>query len=437
MGTISAQTLCTLGLSLLLPLTALAAPMPEAVLGRRVSEMFQVGFARTPRAFNEVQRLYDSLLHDDGENARIDYAHGLVLLRLMKNKEAQAEFLVATRRSGIPYWPAWEALIWSNFIARDYDAGYERLVEFSRLVQQSDEISEEARHDEIHWIGRVMAALELTLDSIQVRESWLQSEKKLTGLSGIDAIEIYNSGKQDVYIRHSLLEDDIRQTREKGKERQIAKLEKKQEQFEKTLDAAKSRRENLKRSAAEMKESLTEQTAVYEKQMARLERDYGFVERRAGMLTRSMTAIDQEIATLQFRKKNFQANSASNGRIDQMIAQLQNQRWIYEADFQRAAVAAQQISATAQALTEERTELVDRYQKLTGELIEVGAGVEKWKERTLKQVETLKKAEATVKQPATSGKIQLARSFRTYVDLDLFAERDRVLDSFGVTPANK
>ena len=89
MGTsfsITAKILCV---SLLLPLLAVAAetlPTPEPILGQRVAEMFQVGYARGSRALNDSQKLYESLRSDASSNPRIDYAHGLVLLRLMRNK---------------------------------------------------------------------------------------------------------------------------------------------------------------------------------------------------------------------------------------------------------------------------------------------------------------------------------------------------------------
>ena len=428
-----AKTLCV---SLLLSLPAMAAepsPTRESLIGQRVAEMIQVGFARGPRAIDEAQRLYESLRSDTSNNPRIDYAHGLVLLRLMRSKEAQAGFLVATKRPGAPYWPAWEALIWTHFVAKNYEVGYERLLEFAKLVQNSSELTDDAREEEIHWIGRVMAALELTLDSNQNRETWLQTEKKLTVVLREESTEDYISGKKDVNSRHVQLEEEIRQTREKAKERQNAQLDKKQERISKSLDAVKEKRENLKKSAAEMKESLAEQKAAYDKQMARLEKDYGFAERRAAMLISSMATLDQEVFILQQRRRNQNSSPADSQRLDQTILQIQNQRSIYGAEFQRSSIAAEQISANAQKLNEERADLVDQYQKATGDLVQEDAGIEKWKERTLKQANLLKKAEATAKPPNPAGKIQAARTFRTYIDLDLYAERNRVLDSFGVT----
>ena len=429
------KVICAL---LTLSASAIAAeltPAQQTLLGQHVAEMFQVGYARGPKANADVQRLYESLSKDASNDPRVDYAHGLVLWRLMKNKEAQAEFSVATKRKGEPYFPAWQALIWTHFVAKDYDAGYARLMEFTKLILKSDEQVVTEREDQVYWIGRVMAALYLTIESNQGRETWLQTEKRLTDLLGPDSTDDYNRGKAEVNARHSDIEDDIRQTREKTQKQQAEQLEKKQSRVQKTLEDVKEKRENLKKSVEEMKEALAEQTAAYQKQMTRLEKDYGFVERRSAALISSMAALDQEIAILQQRKKN--SNNTTANQIDQAIAQVQNQRFVYNAEFMKSMAAADQISANAQRLTQERAEFLEQYQKVTGDIIQEDAGAEKWKERTIKQAAQLKKAQANPKPAVPAGKVQLAKTFRTYVDLDLYAERTKVLESFGVVSPGK
>ena len=407
----------------------------QTLLGQQVAEMLQVGYARGPKANADVQRLYQSLNKDASNDPRVDYAHGLVLWRLLKNKEAQAEFAVATKRKGTPYWPAWQGLIWTHFVAKDYDAGYARLLEFTRLVMKSDELVGQEREDQVYWIGRVMAALYLTIESNQGRETWLQTEKKLIDLLGPDSTDDYNSGKTAVNAQHSDIEDDIRQTREKTQKQQAEQLEKKQSRVQKNLEDVKEKRENLKKTAEEIKEALAEQTAAYQKQMTRLEKDFGFVERRSAALISSMAALDQEIAILQQRKKNSNNNTAN--QIDQAIANIQSQRFAYNAELAKSMAAADQISASAQRLTQERAEFLEQYQNVTGEIVQQDAGAEKWKERNLKQAAQLKKAQANPKPVVPAGKIQLAKTFRTYVDLDLYAERTKVLESFGVVSLGK
>ena len=343
--------------------------------------------------------------------------------------------MTATTRPGTPYWPAWQALIWTNLVGKDYPTGYEHLLDFAKLVQTSEALTNEARDDSIHWMGHVMAALELTLESKPSREVWLQTEQTLTDLLGDAATEDYRRGVEYVRIRHALLEEDIQQTREKAKKQQAELLEKKQSRIQKSLDAVKEKRENLKKTADEMKELLADHTAAYQKQMTRLEKDFDFLARRSAVLVTSIMALDQEVAILEQRKKNSNGRSVTG--IDQAITQIQNQRLVYSTEYLRTTAAADQIAATAQQLSQQRAEFVDQYQKATGELIEEDAGAEKWKERTLNQAKALKKAKENAKPPVPVAKIQAAKTFRTYFDLDLFAERNKVLESFGIMPPDK
>ena len=403
----------------------------EQRLGERIAEMMEVGYARGPRASSEAEGRYQSLLKDQSQDPRIDYAYGLVMQRLMKTPEAKESFLKATTRPGKPYLPAWQAMIWMDFTSKNYSVGYDHLLKFATLIQSSKDLSPEACVDAIDWMGRSMAALELTLEANQARSAWEQANSKLTALLGEDAAEDYERGKDDVKSRQASLEDDIQQFKEKAKKKQAAQLEKRQNRIEQSLEAVKEKRENLKKSAQEMKETLAEQTTAYQKQMTRLEKDFGFLERRSGVLMTTIATLDQETAVLQQRKKNSNNSQASN--FDASIMQLQNQRMIYSAEFMKTMAATDEVVASAQRLNQERAEFLDQYQKATGEIVEADAGAEKWKERTLNQAKALKKSKETAKPPVPMAKIQAAKTYRTYVDLDPFAERAKLLDSFGLS----
>ena len=119
------------------------------------------------------------------------------------------------------------------------------------------------------------------------------------------------------------------------------------------------------------------------------------------------------------------------------ISQLQAQRYTYFADFQRNMALGEQISAKAQNLNGERAEFVAQYENATGENVSEVANMEKWKDRTAKQAESLKKVAATAKNPVPVAKIQAVRTFRTYVDFDPMVERNKVLESYGLLTAGK
>ena len=412
--------------------SAETTPPADSILGARVAELMEVGFDRGPKPLAASERLYQSLKNEAPKDPRVDYAQGLVLWKQMKNKEAQALFLAATQASAEPYLPAWRALIWTCFVAKTDDVGYARLFQFAKLVANTNRASQPSNDADAIWIGNVMAALELTLETNQRREAWLQAQEKLTEILGQELMEGYLSGKAEVHARHSLLETEILQAREKAKLQREEQLEKKQLRLQKSLESVQQKRESLKKSKAEMREAYTEKVADYQKRMERLEKDYDMADRRSSTLLGSMAVIDQQVTILQHGRR--QQNPGNANRTDQAVAQLMNQRAVLHAEFMRAVAAAEQIAASAQLLTQAQAELVDQYQQATGEIVAEDASAEKWKERTLKQAGELKKAEAKAKAktPVPKAKILLAKSFRTYVDLDLNVERAHVLDSFGL-----
>jgi len=409
------------------------ASASDGPLGKRVANLFQIGYGRGPRAASDTQRAYESLRTSADGDPRIDFAHGLIQLRQLKQSDAQSDFIAATKRPGKIYLPAWETLIWCNFVGKEFDEGLETLVKFARLVQESKDLTDSVRRDEVYWVGRVMAAAELSLDSVQSRESWLQAEMKLTTLYHPDWIESYHGGKEDVHVRHGLLEDEIRQAREKSKVRQAAAIEKKQDRLEKSLDNARTKRENLKKSAADAKDDLDDLSASFEKQMQRLEKDYSFLERRGMTLLNSMLLLDQQIntPTQSFRNQPATVNNP------QKMALYQNQRLVLETEFQRVAYLSQQVSTNAERLMQQRSEFLQQHQRATGEMSQEAAALEKWRDRTLKQASVLKKNEATLNAQFDPAKVQSVSSFRTYIELDLNAERDKVLQSFGVPVETK
>lgn len=414
-------------LCLVLALSAIADDKPpvDEKVAQHLAEMLQVGFARSPKAFQDSQRLYDSLRTESQNNPRVDYAHGLILMKLLRTKEAKADFLTAIKRPGTFYPPAWQALIWSNFAAKEFDDGYDRLAEFAKRVGDSDGLTDRERYDQAYWVGRVMAALEMGLDSNQSRESWFQTQTRMVDRLGPVLANAYDDGKEDVHAKHMVLEEDIRQAREKENDKQGKKLD----EIGKSLNAADTKRENLKKSAAELKEEFEEQSTAYKKQFERMEKDYAMMERRGLSLMTQMVTFDQQINLAQ---NNRNPNFNTGG-----LAALQSRRALLDTEFQMTANATRQLAANAQQLAQQRAEFESQYEQATGNIVKEEASVKKWKERAEKHADELKKAAKKPVGPAAglNAKIQAATSFRTYVDLDLAVERESLLRSLGVTAA--
>ncbi|WP_397570874.1 hypothetical protein [Schlesneria sp. T3-172] len=404
----------------------------DPALGKRVAELLAVGFERGPQQLANAERLYLRLKADAPDDPRIDYAQGLVLWKQLKKKEALEKFQAVTRSEGVMYHAAWKAEIWTCFVSKNDDAGYSRLMEFAKRITSGDESSSHSVDADVRWIGTIMATLGLTCETKERREDWLQAEAKLAEILPEERMEGYLAGKTEIHMKHAELESEIEQAREKVKQQRAAQLERKQARLQRSLDGAKVKREGLKKSAAEAKETFAEKTAEFQKSMDRLEKEYTLVDRRAQVLVSSIALLDQQVAMLR-ETTRLAGRRVDERRLEFGLTQLLNQRGIYQAECMRSVAAAEQLANTARTLHQAYAAEVDQYEKATGEIVKADVNMDTWTERALKQADDLKKT--PVKPVVPKGKIQMVRSFRTYIDLDLNAERESLLESYGiVTP---
>ena len=414
----------------------------EAALGRRLIDFFDEGYKRGPKVLPEAHRRYEALRGESPNDPRIDYAFGLVHLRQLKNKEAQTQFLLATKRTGEPYWPAWQALIWTHGTAKETTVAYERLTEMAKRLVQIDNAPEDAAvAEQFDWIGQSMAAFEKMTDTPKAREAWLRQDEALRELLGEKLLAAYNSGQDEVHTRHALLEDDIRSTRDKTLEKREQERVDQQTKTEKDLESAQEKRDELKKTAEEWKKSLDDQLLNLDKQLSRLERDHSLLEKRGQSIVESQIQLGRQMTQLQLQQQQASSNNSKNKlgpqvNFDVAMEQLQLQKRRYQVEYDQTLVAAQQVTQKAQGFIQQRNGVIQQYQKATGQLVKQDATLDKWQGRLKKDTEKLK-GPVDDKVPAVTNKIKQVRTFRTYIELDVMEQRDRLLDSFGVAMPEK
>lgn len=415
------------------------APSSESVVGQRLSEMFSVGFDRGANSLKAAQRHYEVAKELSPGNARVEYAYGLVLLKQLKNKEALAQFQAATKAPGEEYWPAWQALVWSHLVAKDYTEGYVRLTEFAKRLAASNSDPSE-RQQAAEWIGQVISALQKSVDTVKQREALVREDETLKDVLGAALGPSLARGKSGVNSLHALLEEDVQQTRQQAQAREAKENAEKQAQVAKNLETSEEKKEALKKTAEESKKYLEEQLVAFDKQLTRLERDYEFLQKRILSLAASQLQINAEIQLLSSASQNQNqtrsplatANPAAN---EQRRALLEAMMVRYQAEADQTLAATMAVSQRAQALIGQKAVTIKQYERATGQILEQESSLNKWQERLKSDGEKLKAAPKAKLVPVTN-KINQARSFRTYVNLDLPLERDRVLDSFGIAPAD-
>lgn len=426
-----------------LPAAAAEPAIPEvnSIAGEHLVEMFKVGFDPGPDHLKQARRKYDAARESAKGDPRIDYAFGLVLVKQMRNQEAVLQFQAVTRQSRTECWPAWQALIWVHLISKDYVAGHERLKDYARLIADPQlTVDQDERQQAAEWIGQVVAALKKSVDTVKQREALVRLDESTQEILGPNLQSSFERGKQGVQTLNSVMEVDVQQTREAAQAKSQKERAEKEAQVAKDLEASVEKREALKKSAEDGKKHFDEQLAAFDKQLTRLERDYDFLQKRVLSITTSQLQLNAEFALLEQQTNNPDSrNSPSVARTrayQQRKPVLEAQQVRYQVELEQTMVAAVAVAQKAQAVAGQRMAMVKQYERVTGQLLQQDSKLDQWQDRLKKDGDKLK-TPAKTKPAVVASKIEQARSFRTYVDLDLALERDRLLDSFGVAMPEK
>lgn len=416
---------------------ASADAQAAAVVGRHLQDMFTVGYARSSTAVTEAQRHYELARADAKGDLRVEYAFALVLLKQLRNKEALTHLQLATKSSGMETWQARQALIWLQFVSHNDAVGFRDLSTFAKLLADAPLTAPE-REQYVTWIGQVVAALQKSAESVKQRDVVAREDEALKSILGTGLHPSFDKGKADVHALYLLLDNDVQQTREMTQTRQKVERDEKQAQVADRLEGAAEKRESLKKTAEEAKKHLDDQVAGYDKQLARLEHDYDFLQQRVVSLSAlqlqvaaELTRVDQQAIS---HKKRHNTTSLLH---EQRKAILGAQQLKYQVESDQTMAAMLGVSQRAQVVVNQKAATIGHYEQATGKLAQKDAALDKWQERLKKDGERLK-APPKSNPPPVANKMHQLHSFRTYVDLDLTLNRDRLLHTYSLAmPASE
>lgn len=411
----------------------LAADPTKVDVGDRLVEMFTAGYGRGTDAASEARRLYSLARTESKNDPRVEYAYGLVLLKQLKPKDAMSHFQVAAKPSGPESWPARQALIWCQFVAHEESAGYKGLSDFAKSLAAAKEESPE-RDLFVTWIGQVIAAQQKSAETVKKREVAAREEESLKKILGEKQLPHFEKGAADVHTLYVLLDNDVQQSRDATETRQKAERVEKQAQVTEQLEGAAEKRESLKKTAEEWKKQLDDQVAEYDKQLTRLERDYDFLQQRATSITALILQVNAELARTENQLNTHKKNRNATAHVkaaEQRKGVLEAQKFKYQIEADQTVVALAGVGQRAQGVLNQKASSIQQYELATGKLAQKDAALDKWQSRLKKDGEKLKSPPKSTPTPVASRLNQL-RSFRTYVDLDLIQQRDRLLATFSV-----
>ena len=425
---------------------------------KSIRELLVVGFESGREALPKAKSLHEAAIKSGDKSPEMAYAYGLVLLKQFKPKEAVEQFRLAAEHPEAPHWPAWQALIFTHFSAKETTAGYDRLFDFAKRIQKTEPaIEPDEQKRLVQWMGQLAGALDKLAESPKALETVRKNEVRLRDLITEPLQPSYDEGRREAADAAMLVEvelDDAKQQQQaKNEQQRVEKLSK----TEADAEAAKKKSETVKKSAEDWKRWLDDQLKQSDRLLARLEKDYGLLERRAQENVELQNQLDREI-NIERNSRAAAGNTTTAPRIDprlnrqqavlaqdmrsqqgltpaQRIDQMLNQKFQLQGDFDRISQQGFAIGQNAAKVIQQRDLAMKKYQQMTGQLVKEETVLKNWQDRLKKDSAKLK-TPAGEKGSAVNRTLTKAKSLRTYIDFDLADERQRLLELIDSPKAN-
>lgn len=402
-----------------------AAPAPP--LRQQVADLLARGFESEPSALRNAETARQAAQRLAPGDPRLDMAWGLVLLKQHRHREAAEQFEQATKRPGPPCWPAWQALIWCRFAAKNYSAGLSTLAEFATRWSKSADPAQ--RRVLAEWTGGVVQAVEQTTSSTARAETLASLDTRLRAALDADLISAYEQGRDRVRAERQWLLGEIAEARQTATEQQTQRRAAAQEQIASERDAISEEREKVGDAAADLRESATELSRDYAAEEATNRQQAAYLLNRSLSLQLSATKLQSEMQTLQsipLGKGRPQARAYLAGVEQQQASRL----GVYE--FESLATTGQLLQTQQQAQALRAREQADaaRVGTAASELARRDALLRQRATR-LERQEARLTAQPLGHSPQVRALEVRARTLMTYFDFNLDTERMRLLDSFS------
>jgi hypothetical protein len=414
-------------------------------LAAELKDAFDGGYVVGPKSARDAAGRLEKLRRLAPADVRIDYAHGLILVKQSQNQQANARFEAAITRPGSPYWPTWKGAIWTHLLDKRYEQAMSRLVEFSVLVatpeiaaaanssveaDDTPDVTDEQRAA-ARWIGQILEAISLIPDPKRPAALIEDRESRILDALGDDLAFSVEEGRELVRVR--VAELDLAADTARDTTVQVAKRRK----TDKLLDALD--KGNVPQTPEEWKKWIDDLLTTFDKQLAQLDREYLNLQKRAEGLERSYVQSNQLLIAAKANRTLAHQQQAGPMGFVYWTEQMAIHTDAMMACQNEYNVVVDQLPAVARRATDLanlRATAIERYEKATGDTIPKNPDLDKWTTRLSDKRAKLATAKPAGKAAAKSGTgPKRPPTLKSLVPIDLERERDAVLASYGLRPA--
>lgn len=415
---------------------ALAPVAVDAGYHDRFAALLDQGFERQPDSLPEAVARAEGLQDDRPDDPRVSYALALIALRNFKQTEA-IDHLEQAIAVDPAYLPAWRLRLGLQLKGKHYLETVDRLYDLADVVgRASPSPPDGERREQIaEYIGRVIAFLEGPLGDYEIAELCAPHARNLDALLGDDLHSAYTSGRISLTREHHALLDEeeiLKAVAEADKEQQLADAAARGEELD-------TERQDVKRTQSEWDAIIKEEVGEIDSQLGALEKRHDSVRQELTTLANAITAMQLQISQLIAIRQSAEEEGRQNGRrvnataIELQIAACQAELAQYSAQYDAVSAEQAQIVRAGRSLMGQRERALASYQKATGKAAERVQQLDRWIDRVdvgISETESSTADDANVIK-ALRRRI---RTWATYEESDLLAEKSRLLAEYTVVP---
>lgn len=407
-------------------------PVPAADLG--VGPILKAGFAEGRTTIQQAENAWKRARRSSPQDARVDFAWGLVLLKGHRFREAERMLHSAANKSGPGCPRAKRALAWLTLSQGEYAQGLDILDEMVREVAAKRPAAEKsARTETAEWIGRSLAALhKLPLsreDESRRRAVVAGAERRFSG----DLLVALDEARRAIEKRHQELQLERLKTRLAAEKRLRQKKATQGKRIREQKADVKDTRKSLKLSAEQWDEWLKKQEKSTRTAVKRLSQKMDALEKRRRAISRSYwLTIGQRtmLATAtQPPRQGQRAPGAPPTGTDLAFSMVDRELARYLLSYNATTAEMNRLQSAAALLVRRYRSAEKKYHDATGRIARKNATIARFEARLKSQAKKLKASRIDGTLAAKLMQRRL-KSFATYVPFDANVEKQKLLESF-------
>ncbi len=401
-----------------------AAPATIAPSAKAIAGLLAVDTTPGRARLETIKPLYQQAHSLAPNDARVEYAYSLVLLRLFLPAEAQDHLQRALELDPF-YVPANQAVIRGLLKARQFVEAAERLSAFASKLDPGRPESIEAAE----WLGRIVNSVIAATGTPDAQSHFAYHDRLLrTSLPPV-LLSSYEKGFASVEFDLEQLTESIDAARSSAESKREVTKARVDADLVKDQQEIKLKQQDSQKTRQKWDEWVVDQTAKADDLLREQERRFQELDNAATTQLSAVTALRLAIDRID---RGLVPQQRVTGLTPPNRLAIELQLSLEE---QRLAAIYDQQSTVARAGSETlaaRRNAVASYQRATGVALKEAATLDRWEKRNKSVADNLKKA--AEKKPALVATLEARiKSFNTWDPVDFESEKRRLLADLGVT----